>query len=158
MADPVTLVKRALPSFSALQKAKIDEFGECDRQLKRWKPQQNPHQARYDELEKELLGWSAVTTLGVAQSTVLSGKAYDIEVTAQGFKQAFSVAAVADAYRLLQQIKGLDLLQFFAVTLAEAKAHLGKAWLDKWVPKLQIGPRTLKPVPRSEAVAIGKAA
>lgn len=137
-------------TLTPARKAKLDEFGECDRQLKLWKPQSNPHRERYDELEAEILSWCP--DLAADKSTVLSGRAYDIEVTEQGLQQKFSEEATAEAYRLLQAIKGLNLLQFFSVTLAEAKAHLGKAWMEKWVPKRQTGARSLKAVPRAEAV------
>ncbi len=146
-------------ALTPARKAKLDEFGECDRQLRLWKPQANPYKARYDELEAEILGWYAdPKDLADDKSIVISGKSYDIEVTERSFQQKFTGLALADAYQLLQQIKSLDMLRFFSLTLAEAKALLGKPWLEKWVPKLRTGARSLKPVPRAEAAQAKKAA
>ena len=141
------------------RKAKLDEFGEVDRKLKKWIPTVNPYKAQHDKLEQEILSWYAdPKDLAADQSTVASGKAYDVEVTPQTFQQKFSEAALTDAHRLLNQIKGLNPLQFFSLTLSEAAAHLGKPWLEKWVPKVRTGPRSANPVPRAEAVAPKKAA
>jgi hypothetical protein len=136
------------------RQAKIDEFGECDRQLRLWKPQTNPHQARYDELEKEILSWAADDP--AEKSTLLAGRRYEVEITARGFKSDFTAAAQLLAYQLLTKIKGLDMMQFFSVTLAEAKFHLGSAFVKENVPKLQTGARTLNVVPRAEASPAAK--
>ena len=138
------------------RKSKLDEFGEVDRKLRLWIPTVNPYKLRYDELEAEILSWCP--GLPADQSTVLSGRSYDVEVTQQGFRQKFTTEATTEAHRLIHAIKGLNVIQFFSLTLAEAQAHLGKDWLERWVPKLQTGPRSLKPVPRAEAVAMKKAA
>ena len=145
------------PRIDPKRQAKIDEFGECDRQLRLWKPQTNPHRARYDELEAEILSWSASDP--AENSTVLSGRAYQVEISARGFQSYFSPAAQLLAFTLLKKIKGLDLMQFFSITLSEAKTHLGKAFLVENVPKLQTGARTVSVVPRVEAMpAKGRAA
>jgi hypothetical protein len=142
--SPVLCI-RANPKRQAI----IDEFGECDRQVRLWKPQTNPHRARFDELEAEILSWAADDAPD--KSTLLSGSSYQVEISARGFKSEFGRGAQLKAYTLLKKIKGLDLMQFFTVTLAEAKFHLGGAFVKDNVPKLQTGPRAVNVVPRVEA-------
>jgi hypothetical protein len=139
------------------RQAVIDEFGEVDRQVRLWKPQTNPHRARFDELEAEILSWAAEDA--AEKSTLLSGSRYQVEISARGFKREFGRPAQLKAYTLLKKIKGLDVMQFFTVTLAEAKFHLGGAFVKQNVPKLQTGPRSVNVVPRLEAIpGKGKAA
>jgi hypothetical protein len=131
------------------KQAKIDRYGECDRKRRLWKPRTNPYQAECDELELEILGWAANDPPN--KSTVLAGKRYQVEITVRGWQHKFSDEAKASAYKLLKRIKGLDMLAYFSVTLAEAKVRLGKAWLEANVPKLQTGPRELNVAPLGEA-------
>lgn len=140
---------------SPARQAQIDRYGEVDRRRNLWKPRINPYQAECEELEAEFLTWATDTPAN--QSTVMVGQKYQVEITARGFQQKFSEAANAAAYKLLRRIKGLDMMQYFSVTLAEAKVRLGKAWLEKNVPKLQTGPRDVNVVPLSQAMK-GKAA
>jgi hypothetical protein len=138
------------------RQVKIDRFGEVDRQLRLWQPQINPHAAEHEELEAEILSWSAEAA--PEKSSVHTGKAYQVEITARGFQRPFSEAANEAAYKLLRKIKGLSMMSFFSVTLAEAKFHLGKDWTKTNVPKRQTGPRSVNVVPIGQAVEIRKAA
>ena len=147
--EPPVLVPK--PLSAAARKQIVDEFGECDRKLRLWAPQRNPHQARHDELEAEILSWSKDDAAD--QSQIICGKVYQVEVSARGFKRTFTAAAQAKAFELLKKVQGLDLMQFFSITLAGAKAHLGNAFLEENVPSLQTGPRTVGVVPRAQAGA-----
>jgi hypothetical protein len=149
MAKPVLVPK------SLTRKQVVDEYGEVDRKLRLWQPQQNPHQARHAELEAIILSWADDEP--AHQSKVVSGSAYQVEVSARGMRSTFTPAAQAKAYELLKHAK-VPLMQFFSLTLAEAKAHLGPEFVLTNVPKLQIGPRSVSVVPRVEAVAAKKAA
>lgn len=144
------------PRLSPARQAKIDEYGECDRQLRLWMPTVNPYQADHDRLEAEILGWS--TGLAADASEKLLGKAYQVEVSARGFQHPITAVAKALAFELLKKIQGLDLIQFFGITLVQAKAFLGQTWLDEHVPEQQTGPRKLTVVSRAEAVPLRKAA
>lgn len=141
---------------SPAKQAKIDEFGECDRKLRLWLPTVNPYQAEHDKLEAEILSWS--TGLAADESETLVSKAYQVEVSARGFQHPITDVAKALAFELLKKIQGLSLMQFFSITLAQAKAHLGQAWLDEHVPEQQTGPRKLTVVPRAEAVSLKRVA
>jgi hypothetical protein len=155
--QPQGTMQPSVPRTEPKRQALIDEFGECDRHLRLWKPITNPFAARHAELEAVIIGWAAESAPD--ESTVLAGKAYEIEISARGFKREFSAAAQLKAYNLLKRIKGIDMMRFFSVTLAEAKALLGDAFLAVNVPKLQTGNRSLRVVPRAEAQpARGKAA
>jgi hypothetical protein len=127
-----------------------------DRKLRLWQPQQNPHQARHAELEAIILSWARDEPAN--RSKVVSGLAYQVEISARGMRSDFTAEAQAKAHQLLNKIPGLDVVQFFSVTQAVAKTYLGQAFLDTNVPKLQIGPRKVNIVPRVEAVAAKKAA
>jgi hypothetical protein len=136
------------------RQAKIDRFGEVDRCLNLWQPQANPHLDEHQRLKAEILSWADSDP--AEKSTVLSGRSYQVEITARGFQRKFSAEANALAHRLLSAIKGLDLMQFFSITLGDAKTHLGKPWLEKHVPKQQTGPRTVNVVPLAEAKVLAK--
>ena len=150
MAGPALVPKS--PSCKQI----VDEYGEVDRKLRLWQPQQNPHQARHAELEGIILNWAADEPAN--QSKVISGLAYQVEISAKGMRSNFTTEAQTKAYHLLKKMDGVDLMRFFSVTQAEAKTYLGKAFLDANVPKLQTGSRTVSIVPRVEAVAAKKAA
>jgi hypothetical protein len=149
MAGPVLVPK------SPSRKQIVDEYGEVDRKLRLWQPQQNPHQARHAELEAIILSWAADEP--AYQSKVVSGLAYQVEVSARGMRSTFTPAAQAKAYELLKHAK-VPLMQFFSLTLAEAKAHLGPEFVLTNIPKLQTGPRSVNVVPRVEAAATKKVA
>ncbi len=129
----------------------IDRFGEVDRLLRLWKPEINPHQAEYDKLEAEILGWAGGAK--PETSTVLTGKAYRVTISARGFKSDFSAAAQTAAYGLLQKIKGLDLMQFFSLTITQAKFYLGTDWVKEHVPKRQTGERSVEVVSIVKAIS-----
>ena len=129
----------------------IDRFGEVDRLLRLWEPQENPHQAEYDKLEAEILSWAGGAK--PETSTVLTGKAYRVKITARGFKSEFSAAAHAIAYDLLQKIDGLDLMQFFSLTITQAKFYLGGEWVKANIPKKQIGERSVEVVSIVKAIS-----
>ncbi len=144
------------PRLSPAKQAKIDEYGECDRQLRLWTPTVNPYQAKHDELEAEILGWKA--DLPANESAVLSGKAYQVEISPRGFQRTFTEIAQGLAFELFKKIEGLPLTQFLSITLADARRLLGQPWLDSHAPRLQTGPRSVTVVPRAEAVPARKAA
>ena len=134
---------------NAARQAKIDRYGEVDRKRNLWKPRVNPYQAECDELELEILTWAADDPPN--KSTVLAGQKYQVEITARGWQQKFTEEAKKSAYKLLSRIKGLDMMEYFSVTLAEAKVRLGKVWLESKVPRLQTGPRTVNVAPLGPA-------
>jgi hypothetical protein len=138
------------PRISPAKQATIDKFGECDRKLRLWLPTVNPYQAEHDKLEAEILSWSI--DLAADQSDVVSGKSYQAEVSARGFQRTFTREAEAAVFDALKKIQGLSLAQFFSITLADVKAHLGKPFLEQHVPQRQTGPRKVTVVPRAEAV------
>jgi hypothetical protein len=138
--------------LSPAKQATIDAYGECDRQLKLWKPQGNPHKPEHDRLEAEILGWE--TDLAADKSDVLLGKLYEVKVSERGFQRTFTEVAQGLAFGLFQKIEGLPLTQFLSITLADAKRLLGQPWLDVHAPRLQTGPRAVTVVPRAEAAAV----
>jgi hypothetical protein len=146
MSSPLIVVPKA---GSPLRIQLIDEFGELDRKLRLWQPQANPYIERHAELEAQIQSWAEGKPAN--KSVVESGLKYQIEISAQGNKRPFSDAARLAAYQACKRIKGLDLFRFFSITQADVKAHLGKAWLDKYLPLLAIGTRTVSVVPLVEA-------
>lgn len=145
------------PALVPTREQIVDEFGELDRLLRLWEPQVNPHQARHAELEATILGW--YETAPATESVVIVGRAYQLEVSARGFKRPFTEPAKLKAFRLLKKVKDLDVMQFFSVSLADVKTYLGQAFLDQNVPRVQTGARQLNVVPLLKAPAKeGKAA
>jgi hypothetical protein len=145
-----------LVSPAATREQIIDEYGEVDRQLRLWEPQMNPHQARHDELEARILAWA--TNEPADQETVVSGRAYQVEITARGLKSQFTREVKIKAYKLLKKVPNLDLMQFVSIPLGDLKAHLGKGFIEANIPKLRTGGRTVNVVPRMEAVPCTKRA
>jgi hypothetical protein len=141
----VCFVKQATATTrAASRQAIIDELGEVDRQFKLWTPGVNPHAARRAELHAIVCGWYGDAP--PAESYVVEGRRYRLQIKACQFRREVTAAAQETAFEAVKKT-GLAPFSIFRATQESIQKLLGEAFLDRIAPKKRTGPRTFELVP-----------
>ena len=114
----------------------IDEFAELREKVKRWKPNVNPHLARFAELEATILGWYEKTPADTA--AIAEGERFKLPISACAVKR--SIRNVAAFFKLVGQRKFLSIC---SITLGAIEKELPKDQRAKFITSEQSGARRI---------------
>jgi hypothetical protein len=114
----------------------VDEFAELREKVKQWRPNVNPHLARFCELGAIILSWYEKTPAD--EGIIAEGERYKLPISARHVKR--SIRNVAAFFKLVGQRKFLTIC---SVTLGAIEKEVPKDLRGKFIASEQSGPRTI---------------
>jgi hypothetical protein len=125
--------------------ALVDEYAELREKVKQWKPNVNPHLARFEELEVAIL--AAHEKEPADQAIIAQGAKFKLPISARQVQR--SIKNLSGFYRLVG-VK--QFLSICSVTLGSIEKEIPKEQRKRFIASAQTGRRTIgEPVLQEQA-------